>query len=129
MFSFNSNGMVALFREKYRLIRALELNENIQRNYLEYGEFAKYAFKVPDGTCFIRYWNEGNETTIEKKDSDFVSVVLYYTFVNGGMMSETQNEAILKEGSRYIRSYYEKLFEDAMKDPIIRSLDMYKDGC
>lgn len=123
------NALISRYFSRNSTTIPLELNENIQRNYLEYGEFAKYAFKVQDGTCFIRYWNEGNETTIEKKDSDFVSVVLYYTFVNGSMMSETQNKAILKEGSRYVRSYYERLFEDAMKDPIIRRLDMYKDGC
>ena len=55
----------------------LELNEDIQRNYKEYGELAQYAFQVPDGTCFIRHWNEGDETTIGEKDCDFVSVVLY----------------------------------------------------
>lgn len=101
----------------------LELNEDIQRNYKEYGELAKYAFKVPDGTCFIRHWNEGDETTIGEKDNDFVSIVLYYTFVNGGMMSETQNKAILKEGTRYIRDYYKSLFEDALKETFFRRLN------
>ena len=100
----------------------LELNEDIQRNYKEYGELAKYAFQVPDGTCFIRHWNEGDEATIGEKDSNFISVVLYYTFVNGGMMSETQNKAILKEGTRYIRDYYKSLFEDAMKESFFRRL-------
>ena len=100
----------------------LELNEDIQRNYQEYGELAKYAFQVPDGTCFIRHWNEGNEATVREKDCNFISVVLYYTFVNGGMMSETQNKAILKEGTRYIRDYYKSLFEDAMKESFFRRL-------
>ena len=53
---------------------------------------------------------------VGQKDSDFISVVLYYTFVNGGMMTETQNKAILKEGTRYIRDYYKSLFEDVMKE-------------
>ena len=102
---------------------SLELNEDIQRNYKEYGELAKYAFQVPDGTCFIRHWNEGDETTVGQKDSDFISVVLYYTFVNGGMMTETQNKAILKEGTRYIRDYYKSLFEDALKETFFRRLN------
>ena len=101
----------------------LELNDDIQRNYKKYGELAKYAFQVPDGTCFIRHWNEGDETTIGEKDNDFVSIVLYYTFVNGGMMSETQNKAILKEGTRYIRDYYKSLFEDALKETFFRRLN------
>ena len=104
----------------------LELNEDIQRNYKEYGELAKYAFQVPDGTCFIRHWNEGDETTVGQKDSDFISVVLYYTFVNGGMMTETQNKAILKEGTRYIRDYYKSLFEDVMKETFFRRLNTQK---
>ncbi len=104
----------------------LELNEDIQRNYKEYGELAKYAFQVPDGTCFIRHWNEGDETTVDQKDSDFISVVLYYTFVNGGMMTETQNKAILKEGTRYIRDYYKSLFEDVMKETFFHRLNIQK---
>lgn len=104
----------------------LELNEDIQRNYKEYGELAKYAFQVPDGTCFIRHWNEGDETTVGQKDSDFISVVLYYTFVNGGMMTETQNKAILKEGTRYIRDYYKSLFEDVLKEAFFRRLNIQK---
>ena len=104
----------------------LELNEDIQRNYKEYGELAKYAFQVPDGTCFIRHWNEGDEATVGEKDSNFISVVLYYTFVNGGMMTDAQNKAIFREGTRYIRSYYKSLFEDAMKESFFHRLDTQK---
>ena len=104
----------------------LELNEDIQRNYKEYGELAKYAFQVPDGTCFIRHWNEGDEATVGEKDSNFISVVLYYTFVNGGMMTDAQNEAIFREGTRYIRSYYKSLFEDAMKESFFHRLNTQK---
>ncbi len=104
----------------------LELNESIQRNYKDYGELAKYAFLVPDGTCFIRHWNEGDEATVGEKDSDFISVVLFYTFVSGGMMSETQKHAIYKEGTRYIHNYYKSLFEDAMKDVFFRHLNTKK---
>lgn len=104
----------------------LELNEDIQRNYKDYGELAKYAFQVPDGTCFIRHWNEGDETTVGQKDSDFISVVLYYTFVSGGMMTETQNKAIFKEGTRYIRDYYKSLFEDVMKETFFHRLNTQK---
>ena len=104
----------------------LELNEDIQSNYKEYGELAKYAFQVPDGTCFIRHWNEGDEATVGEKDSNFISVVLYYTFVNGGMMTDAQNEAIFREGTRYIRSYYKSLFEDAMKESFFHRLNTQK---
>lgn len=104
----------------------LEMNEDIQRKYKEYGELAKYAFQVPDGTCFIRHWNEGDEATVHEKNSDFISVVLYYTFVNRGMMTDAQNEAIFKEGTRYIRSYYKSLYEDAMKESFFQRLNKQK---
>ncbi len=50
-------------------------------------------------------------------------MVLYYTFVNGGMMSETQNQAIFKEGTRDIHNYYKSLFEDVMKEAFFRRLN------
>ena len=101
----------------------IEMNESINRNYKKYGVLAKYAFQVHDGTCFIRYWNEGNESTIGQKDSDFVSVVLYYTFVDEELMTDSQNKAIQKEGTRYIRDYYKSLFEDVMKETFFRRLN------
>lgn len=97
----------------------IELNMDIQRKYKEYGEFAAYAFQVHDGTCFIRKWNEGDELSISKEDSDFIAVALYYTFVNNCMMTETQNKAIVKEGTKYISDYYRKLFRDALNEAFI----------
>lgn len=98
----------------------IELNEDIQRKYKEYGELAAYAFQVHDGTCFIRQWNEGDELSIGKEDSDHIAVALYYTFVNNCMMTETQNKAIVKEGTKYISDYYRKLFRDALNEAFIR---------
>lgn len=110
------NELISRYFSRNIITIPLELNKDIQRNYQEYGELAKYAFQVPDGTCFIRHWNEGDEATIGQKDCDFVSVVLYYTFVNGALMSEGQKQAIIKEGTRYLRDYFKSLFGDAKKE-------------
>lgn len=72
---------------------------------------------------FIRHWNEGDKATIGQEDSNFVSVVLYITFVNGGLMTNSQKKAIFKEGTKYIANQYRKLIEDAMKETLIRRLD------
>ena len=104
----------------------LELNKDIQRNYKAYGDFANYAFKVQDGTCFIRSWNEGDINTVGNRDSNFISVVLYYTFVNGGMMTDTQKKAIDKEGSKYVFDQYIKLLEDEMNDELLNLLNNNK---
>ena len=42
------------------------------------------------------------------------------------MMTETQNKAILREGTRYIRDYYKSLFEDVMKEAFFRRLNTQK---
>lgn len=117
------NELLCRFFTRNTITIPLEMNESINRNYKKYGALAKYAFQVHDGTCFIRYWNEGNESTIGEKDSDFVSVVLYYTFVDEGLMTDSQNKAIQKEGTRYIRDYYKSLFEDVMKETFFRRLN------
>ena len=110
------NELVSRYFSRNIITIPLELNEDIQRNYKKYGELAKYAFKVQEGTCFIRHWDEGDETTVDQKDSDFVSVVLYLTFVNDGMMSDTQSQAINKEENKYIQS----LFKEVMNEPFFR---------
>ena len=121
--SITRNELICRYFSRNIATIPLELNQNIQRNYKEYGELAKYAFEVPDGTCFIRHWNEGDETTIGQENCNFISVVLYCTFVNRGMMSKSQNKAIFKEGARFIRNYYKGLFEDAMKETFFRKLN------
>ena len=35
-------------------------------------------------------------------------------------MTETQNKAIVKEGTKYISDYYRKLFRDALNEEFIR---------
>ncbi len=117
------NELICRYFSKNKTTIPIELNKDIQRNYEEYGELAKYAFQIPDGTCFIRYWDEGDERSIGQKECNFISVVLYYTFVNVGMMSETQKKAIVKEGNRYLRNYYKSLFEDALKESFFRRLN------
>ena len=98
----------------------IELNKDIQKKYQEYGEFSEYAFQVHDGTCFLKQWSEGDELNIGKEDSDRIAVAVYYTFVNNTMMTETQNKAIIKEGTKYMSNYYRNLLNDAMTETFIR---------
>lgn len=99
------------------------LNEDIKRNYKEFGELAKYAFKVPEGTCFIRFWSEGDIASIGNNDCDFISVVLYYTFVSDEMMDKTQLKAVYKEGLRYFHEHHKSIFNDLLSDAINRSIN------
>ena len=38
------------------------------------------------------------------------------------MMTDTQNNAIKKEGTRYVANYYKSLVEDVMKEAFFRRL-------
>lgn len=114
------NELLCRYFFRNQLTIPIELNEDIQRKYQDYGECAAYAFQRHDGTCFIRQWSEGDELSIGKEDSDRIAVTLYYTFVNNCMMTDTQNQAIGKEGKKYIYEYYRKLFRDALNEAFIR---------
>ena len=106
------------FRNQFTV--PIELNEDIQKRYQEYGEFAEYAFQVHDGICFMKQWSEGDELSIGQKDSDRIAVAVFYTFVNQTMMTETQKKAIVEEGTKYMSNYYKRLLSEAMKETFIR---------
>lgn len=119
----NYNDILCRYFSRNPVPLPLKMNEKINRNYKKYGKYAEYAFKVEDGTCFIRSAIEGHEATIGQKDSDFASVVLYYTFVSEKMMSETQKAEIQKEGIKYILTQQSQLFEDMVNEKIVCQLN------
>ena len=116
------NELIARYFSRNIETTPILLNDDINRNYNEYGELAKYAFKVPEGTCFIRFWNEGDIASIGNDNCDFISVVLYFTFISNNMMEGTQLKAIYKEELKYIDDYYRNLFNDLLGDAINQSI-------
>ena len=121
--SMPNNELISRYFSRNIETTPILLNDKIKRNYKEYGELARYAFKVPEGTCFIRFWNEGDITSIGNNDCDFISIVLYHTFVSNEMMDKTQLRAVYKEGLRYIREHHRRLFDDLLSDAINRSIN------
>ena len=119
----SNNELICRYFSRNTFTIPLELNENIQRNYKQYGYYAEYAFQVQDGTCFIRHWNEGDERTVGETDCDFISVVLFCTFVNKGLQTDTQKRAIMQEGRKYVEAYYKNLFRDITKEAVFRYLE------
>ena len=101
----------------------IEMNEKIQRNYKEYGEFGAVSFQQSEGVCFVRHWCEGDELTIGSKQDNYLGVVHYLTIVTNDMMSDIQKKAIGAEGQRYMLNQVRHLMEDAMKDPFFRQLN------
>ncbi len=121
--SMPNNELISRYFSRNIETTPLLLNNKIKRNYKEYGELARYAFKVSEGTCFIRFWNEGDIASIGNNDCDFISVVLYYTFVSDEMMDKTQLKAVYKEGLKYFREHHKSLFNDLLSDAINRSIN------
>ena len=110
---------ICRFFTRNKQIVPLEMNEDIQQNYKDYGEYGGYGIQVHDGTCLIQSWNEGDPESVGKDNCDFISVVIYRTFVNNGMMSDTQNNAIKEEGNRYLSELYKDLYRDALLDKLV----------
>lgn len=100
----------------------LKLNEDIQRNYKQYGEYS-YSFQQVDGICFVEHGMEGDELTIGTPDDNTIAITLYYTIVTSSIITEKQKKALDKGGKEYVFNHYKSLFEDAMKDAVFRRLN------
>lgn len=118
----SQNEALCRFFTRNKRIVPLEMNEDIQRNYKEYGDYGGYGMQVHDGTCLIQSWSEGDPESIGKDNCDFITIVIYKTFVNNGMMSDTQNKAIKKEGNRYLSELYKEMYKDAIMDKLAKRL-------
>lgn len=104
--------LLCRFFSRNRVTIPIEMNEDIKRGYLDYGDYALFSFKVSDGICYIRSWNEGDIKTVSRRDSNFISVVEYVTFVDHETMTDKQNHAIDKAAQEYMDCYYRSLFQD-----------------
>ncbi len=85
----------------------IPLNEDINRNYQEYGNFNKYGMRVKDGFCFVNTSIEGKESDKGIDEDDRVDAVriIYTTYMNESGMSDTQRAAIEKEHFEVLKRY------------------------
>ena len=86
----------------------MKLNEDIKRDYQEYGETA-YGMKVRDGICLGHvvvdgYFDEDSQT--EKVDA---IGCICCPFIDHNTLEESQNDAIEKENIRYLDEIFEGL--------------------
>ena len=74
------------------------LNEDINRNYKEYGIYNDYGMRVPDGLCFTQTAIEGKESEDGIRENDIIDamVIIYTTFMNEHNLTDTQKAAINK---------------------------------
>ena len=78
---------------------SINLNEEINKNFKEYGEHNGRGMRVHDGFCFTQTAIDGEESKDGIREHDRVDamMILYTTFMNESDMSDTQRAAINKE--------------------------------
>ena len=74
------------------------LNEDVNRNYKEYGSHNDRGMRGRDGFCFTQTAIEGKESEDGIRENDIVDAmaIIYTTFVNESDMTDTQRITINK---------------------------------
>ena len=85
----------------------LNMNENINTNYKQYGEFNEIGVRVNDGFCFTRTALDC-EKGVDPADKVLAMGLIYTTFMNELAMTESQRDAINKEHIETLERCYEK---------------------
>ena len=93
------NEIAGLFFIRNHFPMPINLNEEVNKNYKEYGEHNNRGMRVQDGFCFTQTAIEGkdSEDGIHEHDKVDSMLILYTTFMNESDMSGTQRTAINKE--------------------------------
>ena len=97
--NLSANEIAGLFLVRNPRPMPIMLNEDINKNYKEHGEYNDHGIRVPDGFCFTRSAIEGckSEDCIHEHDKVDAMLVIYTTFMNESDMSDNQRAAINKE--------------------------------
>lgn len=85
----------------------MKLNENIMKNYQEYGETAGYGMKIRDGICLTRISVQGYFDEDSQKEKVDAIGNLYVTFINDGTLTDTQKKAVYEENIRFSKELLE----------------------
>lgn len=112
--TLSSNDIACRYFSRNDIAMPIEINDDINKNIVEYGEGAKQGFRVRDGVCFTRTGLEGKFHRDEERDRDQVDAmaIVYTTFMSEYKMTDEQRSAIEKE---HWEKWYES-FMDFMKE-------------
>lgn len=92
----SANEIAGLFFIRNPMPFPIKMNEGINRNSKDYGEFNGFGVRVNDGFCFVRTGIQSVDTDNGKKEAEGM-LMIYTTFVNTLDMSDSQREAINEE--------------------------------
>lgn len=111
----SANELVCRYFTRNKKVVPIELNEDIQRRYKEYGEYAQYGMQVADGICFTDQGCEGDEATVGDRNGNFINAVWYYTIVSKDLLTERQTDAIADGEKEFIKSHFFEPFRQALE--------------
>ena len=107
--SLSHNEIACLFSCRNKLITPTRMNEKVNRNYKNHGDFNSHIYEVRDGVCFARtaFENAKDEQGNMIPDDEGTLLVIYTTFMNEDGMSDEQLKAIDEEQEILFKSIYE----------------------
>ncbi len=91
----SANDVAVRFFTRNEEMKPMAIDERINRNIAEYGEYADEGFLVNDGLCFKLSGEE------KRDDGSVIKINFFTTFMPTFEMSETQRQAIFEE---YLKS-------------------------
>lgn len=109
----SANEVAGMFFVRNHDIIPIELNEDMNRNYKDYGELNGQGFRVYDGFCFGETAIDGkfNYDGDRKKDVVEAMIIKFKTFLSKKDLSETQAVAIDKGHLKTISRCYDNIEE------------------
>lgn len=113
MDNLTTNEIIGFFFVRNHIPMPIKMNEEVNRNYKEHGDYNDQGMRVNDGFCFTKTAIEGKESEdgIREHDKLDAMLILYTTFVNESKMSDTQIAAINKEHLETLNSCMDALQE------------------
>lgn len=80
----------------------MKLNDRINKNFKDYGEYNDLGVLVNDGFCFVRTGIQSNNSR-EEEDNSEVMLMVYATYLNILDMNESQRIAIEEEEKNVLK--------------------------
>lgn len=113
--TLSSNDVMCRFLSRNEVVAPIQIDEEVNKNWKEYGEFNGIGFRVNDGICFGSSFVEYEPNSKGTNDDIKAHVNYYRTYVSKNEMSQEQWDVISK---RYI-----KMWKTTMADYVAQSVN------
>ena len=97
--NLTANQVAGMYLLRNRDVITVSMNEEINKNFKEYGESNKHGVRVHDGFCFTKAALQYKPSEDGKRENDelYAMMYKYKTFVSERELTDGQKDAIDKE--------------------------------